>query len=481
MVIEQKFISGVKWSAISRIALQITQILITVILARLLVPDDFGLLGMAVVFTSFVTIFNDFGIGSAIIQKQNLNNKQLSSIFLFNILIGFFMVLISIIAAPIIAEFFNQPLLTSVIYIMSLSFIFISVCIVKNSLLIKDFNFKKITFLELFSTIFSGVFGIILAFMGYGVWSLVWQNVSMNFIYAILLWSTHNWMPEIYFNWRDIRSIIGFSSNLSGFNLLNYFSRNADRLLIGKFLGMTALGYYNFAYTLMLYPLSNISSVLSRVMFPALSQIQHDNAKFRLFFLKSTKYIAFISFPMMLGLFALADEFILTIFGEKWSQVILLIKILSIVGLIQSIESTVGTIYLSKGRTGWMFLWGIFESILVVGTIVISLRWGINGVVIGYAIVNVFLAYFTFAIPFKLIDLKVIDLILSLKNEIATSLIMFFVIIIFTSIQRYYLLPGNIILLSGISIGALTYFIATIKLNNTTYRELKSHILSGVK
>ncbi len=467
-----------KWSSLSQILRQISQIITSIILARLLAPEDFGLLGMALVFISLVAVFNNFGIGSVIVQKQDLDDGNMSSIFWFSLLIGFLALLIIMAAAPFIAIFFSQSALVPIISVMSLNFIFISLSTVQNSILLKNLKLKKLTFLEVFSTVFSGVLGVSLAFLGYGVWSLVWQSIALNLVYAILLWITNDWTPKLHFDWKDIKSIINFTGNLSGFNLLNYFSRNADKLLIGKFLGATALGYYTVAYTLMLYPLTNISSVLSKVMFPALSQIQHDYSKFRSFYLKSTKYIAFITFPMMLGLFAIADEFVLIVYGEKWAPVIFLIKVLSIIGLVQSIATMVGNIYLSKGRTDWMFRWSILASTIAVGAIFIGLRWGIDGVAVSYAIASILLTYPNFAVPFKLIDLRFTDFVLSLKKETATSMIMFIIVMAAITIQRHYQVSKEIILLSCILIGMVSYLIAVTAFNNSTYKELKSHIFS---
>ncbi|MCK5644761.1 MAG: lipopolysaccharide biosynthesis protein, partial [Gammaproteobacteria bacterium] len=300
----------------------------------------------------------------------------------------------------------------------------------------------------------------------------------MTFIYVVLVWITEHWRPKLHFNWNDIKTIIGYSANLSGFSLLNYFSRNADYLLIGKFLGATSLGYYTLAYRLMLFPLSKISSVLSKVMFPALSQIQHDNSKFKKFYFKSTKYTAFVTFPLMLGLFAVADEFVLVVFGVKWVPVIFLIKVLSIVGLMQSIETTVGSIYLAKGRTDWLFRWGIFSSIITVSAIIIGLQWGINGVAVCYMIAALLIAYPNFAIPFRLIDLSFTDFVLNLKEETATSLIMFVVVMSVVRIQRNLQISNEVILVSTIVIGIMGYIVAVIAINNSTYKEIKKHIFS---
>ncbi len=180
----------------------------------------------------------------------------------------------------------------------------------------------------------------------------------------------------------------------------------------------------------------------------------------------------------MLGLFAIADEFVLIVFGTKWMPATFLIKVLSIVGLMQSIGSTVGSIYLAKGRTDWMFRWGIFSSVIAVSAIVIGLRWGINGVAVCYAIATLLLIYPNFAIPFRLIDLRFTDFVLNLKKETATSLIMFFIVMTSVTIQRHYLFSREIILISSIIIGVMSYFVAVTVFNKSTYKELKNHTFS---
>ncbi len=482
MELSQKIISGVKWNGLSQAMRLCAQTVTSIILARLLAPEDFGLLGMALVFTGLIAIFNDMGMGSAIVQKQNLNQNNITSIFWFNIMIGIIAMVITVAVSPLIAIFYGQISLIPIISVMSLSFLLISLSMVQNSLLIKNFKFKKLAFLELISIILSSSFGISLAYFGYGVWSLVWQNISMNLIFTLFVWVFEEWKPKLYFSWEDIKSLKSFSGNLLGSNLLNYFSRRSDYLLIGKFLGASSLGYYTLAYTLMLFPLQNVSSSLVKTLFPALSKIQDNDIEFKNIYLKSTKYIAFITFPLMFGLFAVADEFILTIFGEKWAPAIFLIKVLSFVGLVQSIETTVGVIYLSKGKTDWMFQWNIYASIVAVGAIFFGMQWGINGVAFSYAIANIFLlTYLNFAIPFKLIGLKVTNFVLNLKREIATSLIMFSIVMIVIYIQRFYLLPGRIILSTCTIVGFISYLTATKIYNNFTYNEIKSHILSGIR
>ncbi len=199
---------------------------------------------------------------------------------------------------------------------------------------------------------------------------------------------------------------LSFGLNLTGFSFINFFSRNLDNFLIGKFLGSVPLGFYNLAYRILLFPLTKISSVIGRVMFPSLSAIQDDKSKVRHAYLAATRYIAVITFPLMIGLLVVAPQFIRVIFGTQWERTILLVQILSLVGLTQSIVTTVGWIYQSQGRTDILFRWGIFSTLIVIIAFIIGLRWNIEGIAIAYAIVGLLLLYPNFAIPFRLINLK---------------------------------------------------------------------------
>jgi PST family polysaccharide transporter len=246
-----------------------------------------------------------------------------------------------------------------------------------------------------------------MAFSGFGVWSLVWQQVISSFVIVIFLWSFSNWRPKILFRWQRVKELLGFGLNLTGFSFVNYFNRNLDNLLIGKFLGSAPLGFYNLAYQLLLFPLSNISSVIGRVMFPSLSAIQDDKSSVRYIYIKATRYIAAIACPLMMGLLVVAPQFIMVVFGSQWERSIFLVQILALVGLTQPIGATVGWIYQSQGRTDIMFRWGIFSTVVYAMAFIIGLHWNVEGVVIAYAIAGYLITYPAWAIPFKLINLKV--------------------------------------------------------------------------
>ncbi len=303
MILKDQAIRGVKWSGFARGCQQVSQIIVTIILTRLLVPADFGLVAMALVFTGLIAVFNVFGTGSAIIQKQNLTDDDLSSIFWFNVGFGILTTALTILLYPVIAAFYGADVLASLISVMAFGFLFTSVANVQLSLAKKEMNFKKLSIVDVASTVSGGIVAVVMAYRGFGAWSLVWQGLVATMITTLFIWMTSRWKPSFKFNINSIKSIMGYSLNLLGAGVVSFFSRNVDHLLIGRFLGPEWLGYYTLAYRLMLYPLENLSHVVSQVLFPAFSFIQVDNERFREAYLKATKYIAFITFLMMFGLF----------------------------------------------------------------------------------------------------------------------------------------------------------------------------------
>lgn len=422
MDLRKKTIHGLVWSAISQVGQQISQILIAVILARLLSPDDFGLLGMATVFTGFVAIFGELGISSALIQKQDINEEHLSSAFWLNIFTGILLTLIFIMGSSAIARFYNRPELKLIMFALSFNFVFTSFAIVQRTILTKDMNFKALATRDMLAFVISGILGIYLAYNGYGVWSLVYQLFSFTVISSILLWVVSKWRPKFIFSISAIKDILGFSLNLTGFNIVNYFARNIDQLLIGKFLGAQALGFYSLAYKMMLYPLQNISMVANRVMFPAFSKIQHDLENVRNIYLRMVKAASLITFPLMFGLFIIAPELINVILGPKWQAVAILIKIFCVCGMVQSIGVISGNIFLSQGRADIQFKFGVIGSITVFVCIAIGLQWGILGVVIFYTCEQLLWGLFVMNLTGSLIKVHFINFYIYLKNSIIIGL-----------------------------------------------------------
>lgn len=274
--------------------------------------------------------------------------------------------------------------------------------------------------------VIAGGFAITLALIGFGVWSLAWQMIVSTTIGVIITWRVTDWRPRLQFDKRAVKELLGFSSNLLGFNVFNYWVRNMDNLLIGKFIGSGALGIYSRAYTLMLMPVSQISGTVGRVMFPALSKTQDDIVLTKRIYLKAIDAIALITFPMMMGLLVVADLFILALLGPKWEPVIPILQIFALVGLSQSIKTTVGWIYVSQGRTDWQFKWGMVAGSLLILSIAIGIIIGsIMSVAICYAIMSgVILTYPSIAIPGKLINMTFSEVLRTVSGVFGCAFLM---------------------------------------------------------
>lgn len=473
MSLKTKTIQGISWSGFSQAIRLLLQLGITIILTRLLTPNDFGLLAMVVVFTNLVMVFRDFGLTAAIVQRKGLTEEHLSSSFWINVSTGLLLALLLVILAPEISYFYGENRLNLIIMALASTFFISSFGIVQTALLTKELNFKPLAILETLTVVISGTVAVIFAFSGFGVWSLVWQQIISSFVTVIFLWKFCGWRPKMLFEWQRIKELLGFGLNLTGFSFVNYFNRNLDNLFIGKFLGSVSLGIYNLAYQILLFPLNNISSVIGRVMFPSLSSLQDDKDKTCSIYIRATRYISVITFPLMMGLFVVAFQFIRVIFGSQWERSIFLVQILTIVALIQSIGATVGWIYQSQGRTDIMFRWGIFSTIINITAFIVGLRWNVEGVTISYAIASLVLLFPNFSIPFKLINLKVGFFVKQFKSIFLATVGMGSTVFMLRFFMETVLKKNDlIILITAIIIGVFSYTSFLFLLDRNLFKEV---------
>jgi len=398
--------SAIKWGGVSQIGRQLLQVVTLVVLARLLSPADFGLVSMAAVFVGFIAIFKDLGVAAAIVQRKELTQRLLSTVFWATLALGFLSALTMVLIAPLVGDLYKQPSVALLLRVLSIAFVISGAAVLQQALLERHLRMRQLAILELISAAAGSFLAILVAFLGGGVWSLVTMSLTTAAVNSALLWVANSWRPSRVFSWSDFRSVLNFSLNLTGFNIINYFVRNADNLLVGRYLGSVALGYYSMAYRILLFPLANISSVMGRVMFPVYSRISTDLERFRRGYLLTARAISLATFPLMCGVFALRTPFVLAVFGEKWRPLIVLVAILAPVGLIQSVATTTGSIFMARGRTRLQFMYGLVTGVLAVAAFIIGLRWGVYGVAGAYAVFVLGATYPSFVIPFRLIDLR---------------------------------------------------------------------------
>lgn len=470
-LLQQSAVSGFKWSSTSQIGKQGLQLLTIVILARLLKPADFGLVNMATIVTGFGTLFKDLGTSAVVIQRKNISEELLSSIYWINVSFGLVVTVTIYLFSPLVADFFQEARVEPLLQALSITFFISGLSILQQAFLERELAFRKLAMVEILSAVVGSFIGIFAALLGFGPWSLVFQTLAIASVTTVSLWTVSSWRPKRFFHWKEVKAVSSYSLNLTGFNIFNYCVRNTDYLLIGKFLGAKDLGYYTLAYQIMLYPVQSISSVIGRVMFPFYATIQDDIARFHNVYLKVAGAIALVTFPMMFGLLALVEPFVLTVFGFQWRPVVLLLTILVPVGIIQSVGTTVGAIYQAKGRTDWMFRWGIAAGMISISAFLIGLHWGIVGVAAAYTIASSVLAYPNFVIPFRLIDLSMGELYDALCRPFTASLVMLAGIL-----ALRFILPADVsrawVLCLSVPAGSIIYLSATWYMNREQVLEL---------
>ncbi len=403
----QRTISGLKWTLAAQVMSQGARFLISVLLARLLAPVDFGLLAMTAVFTGFADLFSDFGFSSALIQRKEIEDRHYSSVFWLNLGLGILLAGLAVAAAPLVSRFYHEPRLASIMMVISISFPLASLSLVQRAALTRAMEFRSLGLIDTGTAIVSGGIAIVLAMRGFGVWSLVWQLLLSSVLTVLATWWVTGWRPQWSFDRAALADLFGFSANLTGFSLINYWFRNGDNMVVGKYFGSAALGIYARAYNLMLLPLTQITYVVSKVMFPALSRMQDDKARVRSVYLRSIALIALITFPLMLGLLVVADHFVLAIYGNAWAGVIPILRMFCVLGLVQSISSTAGSIYQSQGRTDWMFWWGTIYALLYIGGIILGVWLGSSMAVAAcLTVVGILLTPVGFIVSGKLIGMS---------------------------------------------------------------------------
>lgn len=422
--LREKTFEGVSWSVVGKIGKQALNFVLEIGLIRLLSPREFGLVAMVVIFTGFARVLRDVGLGAAIVQYQDLTEKHRSSVFWVNVGSGLLLTGIFAASSSLIAGFYEAPILIPITVVLALQFSIGALSAVHRKLFQRSIDFRSLSLVEICSTLLAGGTAIIMAWGGYGVWSLVAKYLVSAIVAAVALWIMSSWRPRFLFSWEALRDIWRFSLNLLGQRSLNYWLRRLDDLLIGRYLGSDPLGVYTRAYKVMLVPLKSVSRVIGRVMFPALSSIQNDIPRIRRTYLRMTGAIALITFPLTLGLLATVESFVIGVFGEQWSSMIPILSVFCITSLWQSVATLNGNLYLSQGRTDLQFRVSMVMNPFIVFGIVVGLQWGAVGVAVGYTVTSLINGYVNFRYAGGLVEVTYGELLYHLSGIFACAALM---------------------------------------------------------
>ncbi|MFG6637677.1 lipopolysaccharide biosynthesis protein [Sulfitobacter sp. 1A12126] len=371
----------------SQAVTMLMQLTSTVVLARMLTPDDYGVMGMVLSVVALAAIFKDLGLSSAAIQKQNLTVEHQTNLFWINSVFGLLLSGVVFAVAPAVAWFFGRPELTGMTWVLSLTFIFAGLGAQHNSMIVRNMQFGHQGIINVASIAVTFMVSVSLAALDFGFWSLAWGHVAGAAGRTALAWSFSPFFPGLWKRRVGTKELLHFGANVTGFNFVNYFSRNLDNVLIGKFAGADALGIYGRAYQLMMLPIQSLRGPIDAVTFPVLCKLQDKPEEWRRYHIQTLKVIAFLSMPLVAWMFLISSPLIIGLLGEQWAHVIPIFKILAIVAFVQPTSSMIGSALLSVGNTKRYFMHGVVVSPILAIAFAVGIIWGAEGVAWAYVAV----------------------------------------------------------------------------------------------
>ncbi len=371
------------WSMIERFGNQAIQFFIGLVLARLLMPEDYGLIGMILVFISFAQVFVEGGFPSALIRKINVSNEDYSTVFWFNFLVSIFCYIILFFSAPIIANFFDEPKLILITRIVGLNIIVSAFGIIQKTILTKELNFESQAGVNLSATLISGLLGLYLAYTGYGVWALVVQHLSKNIVMSLAFWLFSLWRPSLNFSTKSFIELFKFGSNLLFSSLINAVSENLYSIIIGKLYNAKSLGFYTRANQFQKLPVSSIYGAINAVSYPVLAELQNEEQKLKEGYMAMLKMIAFILFPIMAILAAISEPMIYVVLTDKWLPSAPILQILCVIGAFYPLHAINLDILKIKGRSDLFLKLEVIKQLLNITMIVLCYKCGVLGLVWG--------------------------------------------------------------------------------------------------
>lgn len=426
MNLKSQAVSGVKWSGVSMGVTTALQFITLAVLARLLSPSDFGLMGMIMVVIGFAQAFADMGLSNAIIQRQDVEEDNLSSFFWINVFSGIIILICILLCRPIIALYFKQPVLSDYLIFAAFIFLITPVGQIFTTILKKELKFETLSKIKIAGSVVYSISTIGLALAKFEVLSLIFGQLIRSLFTVIILFFIFRkiWLPRLHFSITEIKSYLSFGTFQMGEKAVNYFSANIDYIIIGRFLGPAALGFYTLAYNLMIFPLTKINPIITNVAFPVFSIIQNDNDRLKRGYCKVINYISMLSFPMLAGMLVVAPEFIRLIYGAKWEPSIAVLQIFCFVGIFKSLGNPIGSILLAKGRADIGFYWNVFVVIVVSVAAIVGVNWGIVGVAVAMLILQVPCFFIIQSTVNKLINLKFSEYFKAIQIPVVCSVVM---------------------------------------------------------
>lgn len=426
--LKYKTVKGVFWSCVERFSVQGIQFLVMIIMARQLTPKDYGLVGMVAIFIAVAQSLIDSGFSQALIRKQNRTETDNSTVFYFNIVIGTLLYIILFTIAPLVADFYDSPELTALMRVVCLSVIFNSLVVVQRALLTVNIDFRTLAKASLTAAIASGAIGISMAYSGFNYWSIVAQQLVNLGLNTLLLWIFTHWRPRWIYSWASFRELFSFGSKLLASGLLDVIYRNMYLLVIGKVYTASSLGYYTRANQFAEFPSSNLTSIMQRVTYPILCQIQNDDERLASIYRRFLRISAFLIFPLLVGLSSVAKPFILLLLKEQWLFAATLLQIICFAMMWYPIHAINLNLLQVKGRSDLFLKLEIIKKFIAAIILCITVPMGLIAMCIGQIFSSILCLIINTHYTEKLIQIGFLQQMRDLLPALLLSLSMWMVV-----------------------------------------------------
>lgn len=428
MSLKKQAVSGMIWTYSQQFGSQILTFIVSIILARVLMPEEFGLIGMLAIFIGIGTTLFDGGLTNSLIRCNDLDEEDYATVFYFNFGCSIIIYVLLFFCAPFIAQFYKQPILTSITRVYGLTFIISAFGTVQNTILTKELQFKKQTIITFPAILISGALGVGLAYMGFGVWSLVYSALANSFLISLFLWLSSGWYPKLLFNKVKFHKHFHYGYKLTLSGILDIIFTNIYQIVIGKFYSVALVGYYTRANSLMMLPVGNISGALNKVIFPVFSKVQNDIPRLRKVYKQVMQLVLFIITPLMVILIVLAKPLTIFLFTEKWLAMVPILQIICISGVLYPIHLYNLIVLQVKGRSDLFLKLEIVKKVMVAVVLVITLYYGFYALLWGQLICSILALFINTHYAGKMLDYSMFSQLKDITPIFIFSIVMGFVI-----------------------------------------------------
>lgn len=412
---------GMAWTYLSFAAGKLLLFVSTVVLARLLIPSEFGQVAFALLVIGYLETVGDFGISSALIYEKDRPLEAANVAFIVSIVAGLTWFVIAFFAAPLCAEFFKDPLVTPIMRAMSLSFVINGFGNTHDAILRRDLAFKRRMLPDFIMAIFKGAISVALALAGWGVWSLVWGQLIGAAASTIALWLVVPWRPNLRASWDATRAMLKYGGHIVSVNVISAIVHDADFLIVGRMLGATALGFYSLAYRTPEMLITTVIWVIGKVTFPVYAKLRDEPVALAQAFLLTLRYLSLVTLPAGLGLAFVGNQFVLSLYGQPWAPAAATMQVLAISGALRSLGSHAGDVYKATGRPQVLTKLGILRAAVLIPAMIWGARFGIFGVAVAQAIVTAASTALNLVIAGRILDLPIRALIGQFKTAAVAS------------------------------------------------------------